>query len=524
MRNKKRNRAYRLAAALLCAVSLIVSVQTAGAAVYQRWDTVADEQKIQAGFANEKTTEKKVHPNAWKKINGVCYNGSGVVIPGAITRGIDVSEWQDKINWEKAKQDIDFAFIRISYGMKHMDLTYDYNMEQANLAGVPVGTYVYSLAVDTDTALKEAKLAIEKMKGYTVSYPVVIDLEYSEMEKLPPKKVAEIALAFCNEVKKAGYYPMIYSNTYWYNNHIAMDMLSGVDMWLARYGDTISAPSHSDYKYTIWQSTDGDGGGTMISTKGLIGGIPLQNNVDVNFGFTDYTKIITPRTGPVPEYDPSESADTSNDEPSEDTMNGWKKEDGNTFYYKDGDKLTGWQEIGGIYYYFDLSDGSLYKNQIISQDGEFCYVNVSGERTAEQWVTYSGKKYYIGPDGYALKGVKKVDGTYYYFHSSKAYMYKNKKVIGKTTGNIYFFGSDGARCCGGLTTVTENGVKNTYYFNKNGKAHKGWLTLKGKKYYFYNGTSMKKSGVRAENITLVSKSGVVSVFDKNGVCTKRYRP
>ena len=37
---------------------------------------------------------------AWKKSGGKCYNGKGQVIPGAKTRGIDVSEWQGNIDWE----------------------------------------------------------------------------------------------------------------------------------------------------------------------------------------------------------------------------------------------------------------------------------------------------------------------------------------------------------------------------------------------------------------------------------------
>ena len=67
-----------------------------------------------------------------------------------------------------------------------MDKSYDYNMLQAEEAGVPVGTYVYSLATTTDQALEEAKLPFEKMDGYKVSYPVVFDLE-----KIPEWKVLQ---------------------------------------------------------------------------------------------------------------------------------------------------------------------------------------------------------------------------------------------------------------------------------------------------------------------------------------------
>ena len=110
------------------------------------------------------------------------------MIEGAITRGIDVSEWQGTINWKKLKNSVDFAMVRISHSVSHMDKTYDYNMQQAELAGVPVGTYVYSTATTPAMALKEAKLAIRKMDGYKVSYPVAIDLEDASMQALTPSR------------------------------------------------------------------------------------------------------------------------------------------------------------------------------------------------------------------------------------------------------------------------------------------------------------------------------------------------
>lgn len=100
-------------------------------------------------------------------------------------------------------------------------------------------------------------------------------------------------------------------------------------------------------------------------------------------------------------------------------------------------------------------------------------------------------------------------------------MFKNRRVT-RSTGDIYYFGSDGVRCENGMYKVREKSGEHTYYFRKNGKAYKGWLTLNGKKYYFYKGSSAL-SGTRAENITLTSSNRIVSVFDGNGVCTRQYK-
>ena len=87
---------------------------------------------------------------------------------------------------------------------------------------------------------------------------------------------------------------------------------------------------------------------------------------------------------------------------------------------------------------------------------------------------------------------------------------------------IYYFGSKGYRIKNQFVTIKENGRKNTYYFGKSGRAYKGWHTIKGKKYYFYRGSG-DGAGVRAQSVTLTSADGMVSVFDKYGVCIRQYK-
>lgn len=511
----------------LAALCLCLSAGTVFAAAsreYHRWDTLDPDELAakQSGQLLFGSTEK-ANPRAWQKINGVCYNGSGEVIEGAITRGIDVSEWQGTINWKKLKNSVDFAMVRISHSLSHMDKTYDYNMQQAELAGVPVGTYVYSTATTPAMALKEAKLAIQKMDGYKVSYPVAIDLEDASMQALTPKQVAKVAAVFCNEIKKAGYYPIVYCNTNWYDYEVDWNFLPGIDVWIARYGDTIPAPDKSSYSYTIWQATDGYGGGTMITTAGLIDGIPSGTTVDIDFGFVDYTKIVTPRWNAVSTYEPSAKPDTEWEDGSINTgKNGWETVDGITYYYKNDEKVKGWQKINGKYYYFTSGAGALMKDTLLtSSKNNICFVDEEGARVTNTWVSWEGKRYYMAANGYALKGSQKIGSKYYFFDETHAYMYKSKKVIDKD-GNIYYAGSNGWCCDFGFKTIKENGKKNTYYFGKNARAYKGWHTINGKKYYFYKG-STQGSAIMAQNITLTSSSGVVSVFNKKGVCIKQYQ-
>ena len=167
------------------------------------------------------------------------------------------------------------------------------------------------------------------------------------------------------------------------------------------------------------------------------------------------------------------------------------------------------------------NDGSQEQTGLHQENGKYYYVNENGERVSDQWITVNGKTYYISSDGYALMGMKKVDGKYYWFHTKSGYMFKNRRVT-RSTGDIYYFGSNGVRYENGMYKVREKSGEHTYYFQKNGKAYKGWLTLNGKKYYFYKG-SFALSGTRAENITLTSSNRIVSVFDGNGVCIRQYK-
>lgn len=129
MKNWKKWLVAGCMAALLGIGTMGTTAMAMGGGGVDRSEAVAEEEKVPSGKA---TQDSRASSKAWKKINGVCYNGSGQKLEGAVTRGIDVSEWQDTINWSQVKKsNVDFAFVRISYGLNHLDKTYDYNMKQA---------------------------------------------------------------------------------------------------------------------------------------------------------------------------------------------------------------------------------------------------------------------------------------------------------------------------------------------------------------------------------------------------------
>ena len=478
---------------------------------YDRSSFVDPQERLQGKDGKPAVTPTPTpDPRAWQKINGVCYNGSGKPIPGAITRGTDVSEWQGYVNWSQVKQSaIDFVILRIGCGTTYADKYFDYNMKSCNALGIPAGAYVYSYATTPQAALEEAKLAIRKVNGYRISYPIVYDMESPKIQVLSKSKKADLAIAFCEEIKKAGYFPMVYTNANWYNNEIDMEKLKDYEIWLAWYGDRLNAPDRTRYRYGIWQCTDGDGGGVLRPTAGLVRGFPVANNIDLDFGFVDYTKRVTPRTAPVSGYKPSATPAT--------VKNGWYTTNGKTYYFNDGKMYYGAKNVGGKTYLFEPNEGYLVKDQLLYFKGSknAVYGDKNGLLVKNRWVSSAGKWYYMGSNGFALKGFQNVRGKSYLFDKTYCYAYfKYKHKL--SNGKLIYYGLDAAMVRSSWVTIKENGVKHTYFFGMDGTCYRGWHTIGGKKYYFFPGTGSNE-GIRAEKVTL-KISGKYYTFDANGIC------
>ena len=201
----------------------------------------------------------------------------------AALTGIDVSSWQGYVDWEKVKADgIDFAILRAGLrgygasGKLSLDNEIYRNLENANAAGVPVGVYFYTMAVNETEALEEADLVLETIKGYDVSWPVIIDVELPSAEgrtdSLTPQQRTDNVIAFCERVKDAGYTPMIYANMRTFGERLQLERLEGYEKWFAQY---FSRP-YFPYDFGIWQYTSS---GTVDGVTGA---------ADLNIAFRDY--------------------------------------------------------------------------------------------------------------------------------------------------------------------------------------------------------------------------------------------
>lgn len=197
---------------------------------------------------------------SWTKTSNGFVNSDGKVIKGATMKGIDVSQWNGKIDWAKvAKTDVDYAIIRVGYGMdyKSQDDSQFHNNVRGCIANkIPFGVYIYSYASNTAMAKSEAEHTLRLIKGYKLNFPVYYDLEDYSQTKLSKKTIGAMAKTFCNTISNAGYQVGIYANLNWWNNYLTDPVFNNSSWykWVAQYN---SACTYTK-SYTMWQcSCDG---------------------------------------------------------------------------------------------------------------------------------------------------------------------------------------------------------------------------------------------------------------------------
>ena len=185
-------------------------------------------------------------------------------------KGIDVSKWQGDINFKKVKSSIDFAIIRIGYGMyeSQKDPKFEANYEGFRGQNVPVGVYIYSYATSVNEAKREADVVLKWLNGRNLNLPVYYDVEDKSQQNLSKNTLTSMCEAFCDKIEKAGYWAGIYANKYFFTTYLNYKRLEKkYTIWVAQYNNT----NTYNGKYDMWQYT----------SSGKINGI--SGNVDMNY-------------------------------------------------------------------------------------------------------------------------------------------------------------------------------------------------------------------------------------------------
>lgn len=198
--------------------------------------------------------------------------------------GVDISSWQGEIDWQQVKDDgIDFAIIRIGmrgYGVETGnvvdDSLFEANYAGAKAAGLKVGVYFFSQAIDTSEAIEEANFVKDMLKGKSLDLPVYFDWEHidydtARTEGISGSTITDCAVAFCNEIELSGYDAGVYmySGIAYYDYELSR--LTDFDFWCAAIGDY----PFFYYAHNMWQ----------YSFTGSVAGI--STDCDMNMMFVE---------------------------------------------------------------------------------------------------------------------------------------------------------------------------------------------------------------------------------------------
>lgn len=194
--------------------------------------------------------------------------------------GIDVSQYQGKIDWETVKDHIDFAIIRAGYGTDlpaQDDKMFKRNADECTRLGIPFGVYLYSYAQTEMDALSEARHVIRLIQNYKMEYPIYLDLEDVRVGRLSTEQIEKNSRVFADELARHGYFPGFYASYYWWRTKLTGAFFTRYTRWVARYADELGDDANL---FDMWQYTD----------KGFVPGI--EGSVDLDYAFRDFPTEI----------------------------------------------------------------------------------------------------------------------------------------------------------------------------------------------------------------------------------------
>lgn len=257
-------------------------------------------------YMNDNTPSAVQHSKAF----GVTEPATPSVVSGlSAVDGIDVSMYQaysTPIDWNKVKAaGVSYAIIRCGYrgwgtGKIVADSYFKQNIEGALAAGLQVGVYFYTQAITATEARQEADFCINAVKGYNITLPIYIDIEFADANgRLDSKNLSvtsktNICKAFANRVQTAGYTGGVYANKSWLETQINGKALAEkFAIWLAHYTIGGEATTYAN-EFSMWQ----------YSSKGIVDGI--KGSVDINKYYLSQPHKVTGVTATDSTTNPTE--------------------------------------------------------------------------------------------------------------------------------------------------------------------------------------------------------------------------
>ena len=290
--------------------------------------------------------------------------------------GIDVSVYNGDIDFEKVKAEgYSFVIVRAgargygSAGKMIEDSRFEEHVDNAHKAGLMVGAYYYTQAVNKAEVKQEVDVTLRKIGSRKLEMPVYFDIEPAyDWNGAPGRLVAanlskaqkaDLCKYFCDLINNAGYQSGVTSCKSWFEWEIDMSSLEKqYDVWLAHYTNSTNYASD----YNMWQFnstrkvngvysnyTDQDvryiemtkpSGALKITASASGTNVVLKWDAIANTkGYTVYKKDVNGTINKISTVTGTTLTVT--------------REQTDTYYY-----VQGYNYTGGSYYYSDLSNGA----------------------------------------------------------------------------------------------------------------------------------------------------------------------
>lgn len=222
-----------------------------------------------------------------------------------VTYGIDVAKWQGNIDWQQvASSGVEFVIIRVGYRAETTGVIYEdpcakYNLQQAQAAGLKLGAYFYSTAVNAQEAAEEAAWVTNFIAQYPITYPVAYNCENfksatSRQYTLTKEERTVVAMAFLDYVQSKGYEPMFYAS----RNELTDNIDWETDKLTAKYKIWVSQYPDSPYPDTPSSSYTGTHAVWQYTSNGAVAGI--SKGTDINVAYFGYSQVASPKDTTTP--------------------------------------------------------------------------------------------------------------------------------------------------------------------------------------------------------------------------------
>ena len=296
--------------------------------------------------------------------------------------------------------------------------------------------------------------------------------------------------------------------------------------------DIVKVSGNADNTCKIVTSSDGVtfvGDSTNTTLSGVTVGLYQGATYEETTISDEQVKQLEIKDNSNGQADVVVDGNTSHNQPGDD---GWFTDsNGDTYYYRNGKALKGWNFVDYEWYYFDNSGRMVtgdwaqdkYGWYFLGADGKMLsgFREIDLGRSDDGWYYFNTK--HDGSFGRVLSGWQYINGEWYYFNEKHDGTY-GRMVTGDWAMDgkyWYFLGADGKMLAGLREIELGRSDDGLYYFNTKhdgtyGRLMTGWQWVNGDLYYFetrHNGTYG-----RAFRNSIWSINGWLCAFDEDGIC------